>query len=73
MFQYKYCTDQDIARTKAEEFERGTTNELLAFLYIARGSARCKLCFMQGGSRLQDFKSETDSRDCEEALRNIGG
>jgi four helix bundle protein len=34
----------------AEGFERGITNELLAFIYIARGSAgeTCsKLCFME--------------------------
>lgn len=45
----------------AEGFERGTTKELLAFLYIARGSAgetRSKLCFMENRPRLRDFKSQ---------------
>jgi hypothetical protein len=45
----------------AEGFERGTTNELLAFLYIARGSAgetRSKLCFMEKRAKLANFKSE---------------
>jgi len=45
----------------AEGFERGTTKELLAFLYIARGSAgetRSKLCFMEKRAKLANFKSE---------------
>jgi four helix bundle protein len=45
----------------AEGFERGTTNELLAFIYIARGSAsetRSKLCFMKKRPNLANFKSE---------------
>lgn len=50
-----------ISDNVAEGFERGTTNELLAFLYIARGSAgetRSKLIFMEQRPRLADFKSE---------------
>ena len=50
-----------ISDNVAEGFERGTANELLAFLYIARGSAgetRSKLCFMAERLRLADFKSE---------------
>ena len=50
-----------ISDNVAEGFERGTTNELLAFLYIARGSAgetRSKLIFMEQRLRLADFKSE---------------
>jgi four helix bundle protein len=50
-----------ISDNVAEGFERGTTNELLAFIYIARGSAgetRSKLCFMAERSRFADFKSE---------------
>ena len=45
----------------AEGFERGTINELLAFIYIARGSAgetRSKLCFMEKRRPLANFKSE---------------
>ena len=50
-----------ISDNVAEGFERGTTNELPAFLHIARGSAgetRSKLCFMEQRPRLADFKSE---------------
>ena len=39
-----------VSNNIAEGFERGTTNELLAFLYIARGSAgevRSMLCFFE--------------------------
>jgi four helix bundle protein len=61
----------------AEGFERGTTNELLAFLYIARGSAgetRSKLCFMEKRPRLADFKSEISNlkllaESCSRQLR----
>jgi four helix bundle protein len=45
----------------AEGFERGTTSELLAFIYIARASAgetRSKLCLMEKRPRLANFKSE---------------
>ena len=61
----------------AEGFERGTTNELLAFLYIARGSSgetRSKLCFMEQRPRLADFKSEISNlkllaESCSRQLR----
>jgi hypothetical protein len=42
-------------------FERGTTNELLAFLYIARGSAgevRSMCRFFERRPRLKDFRSQ---------------
>src|SRR6266498_1494611 len=45
----------------AEGFERGTTNELLAFIYIARGSAgeaRSMLCLLQRRPWMSDFKSQ---------------
>src|SRR6266487_3909724 len=50
-----------VSNNVAEGFERGTTNELLAFIYIARGSAgetRSKLCFMEKRPRFANFKSE---------------
>ena len=66
-----------ISDNVAEGFERGTTNELLAFLYIARGSAgetRSKLHFMAGRPRLTDFKSEISdlksmAESCSRQLR----
>ena len=50
-----------VSNNIAEGFERGTTNELLAFLYIARGSAgevRSMLCVMERMSAFSDLKSE---------------
>jgi four helix bundle protein len=66
-----------ISDNVAEGFERGTTKELLAFIYIARGSAgetRSKLCFMAEGSRFADFKSEISNlkllaESCSRQLR----
>ncbi|MBI5708338.1 MAG: four helix bundle protein [Armatimonadetes bacterium] len=45
----------------AEGFERGTTNERLSFLYIARGSAgevRSMLCLMERLPSFRNFKSD---------------
>ena len=45
----------------AEGFERGTTQELLAFLYIARGSAgevRSMLCLLERLPYFEHLKSE---------------
>ncbi|MBI2497543.1 MAG: four helix bundle protein [Opitutae bacterium] len=50
-----------VSNNIAEGFERGTTNELLAFLYIARGSAgevRSMLCYFERRPRLRDFKTQ---------------
>jgi four helix bundle protein len=50
-----------VSNNIAEGFERGTTNELLSFIYIARGSAgevRSMLCFAAGRPRLKDLKSQ---------------
>jgi four helix bundle protein len=50
-----------VSNNIAEGFERGTTNELLQFLYIARGSAgevRSMLVVKQRRMRLPDQKSE---------------
>lgn len=50
-----------VSNNIAEGFERGTTNELLAFLYIARGSAgevRSMLCVMDRMPAFSDLKSE---------------
>jgi len=53
-----------VSNNVAEGFERGTTNELLSFIYIARGSAgevRSMLCFLAGRPRLKDLKSQISS------------
>jgi four helix bundle protein len=50
-----------VSNNIAEGFERGTTKELLAFLYIARGSAgevRSMLCYFERRAKLKDFKSK---------------
>lgn len=50
-----------VSNNIAEGFERGSTNELIAFLYIARGSAgevRSMLCYFERRPALLDFKSE---------------
>ena len=50
-----------ISNNIAEGFERGTTAELIYFLYIAKGSAgesRSMLCLCEGLARFDDFKSE---------------
>ncbi len=66
-----------VSNNIAEGFERGTTNELLAFLYIARGSAgevRSMLCFFERRPALQDFKSQISdlkslAESCSRQLR----
>lgn len=50
-----------VSNNIAEGFERGTTNELLSFLYIARGSAgevRSMLSFFERRPALEDFRSQ---------------
>ncbi len=50
-----------VSNNIAEGFERGTTNELLSFLYIARGSAgevRSMLCVTERMGAFSDLKSE---------------
>ena len=50
-----------VSNNIAEGFERGSTNELLAFLYIARGSAgevRSMLKVLGGWSDFSNFKSQ---------------
>ena len=50
-----------VSNNVAEGFERGTTNELLAFIYIARGSAgevRSMLCFLERRKGFAHFKSQ---------------
>lgn len=50
-----------VSNNIAEGFERGTTNELLAFLYIARGSAgevRSMLRLLARRAAISDLKSQ---------------
>lgn len=66
-----------VSNNIAEGFERGTTNELLSFLYIARGSAgevRSMLCFFENRPSLRDLKSENSAlksiaESCSRQLR----
>jgi four helix bundle protein len=61
-----------VSNNIAEGFERGTTSELLAFLYIARGSAgevRSMLCVMDRMAAFSDLKSEiSDLRSLAESI-----
>jgi len=66
-----------VSNNIAEGFERGTTNELLAFLYIARGSAgevRSILCFIERRPAFANFKSQISNlksiaESCSRQLR----
>lgn len=67
-----------VSNNIAEGFERGTTNELLAFLYIARGSAGEVRSLLTVGSRrpyLADLKSEISdlTRLAESCSRQLRG
>lgn len=74
-FRRKYSLRDQIERAAlsvsnniAEGFERGTTQELLTFLYIARGSAgevRSMLCFLEKLAAFQDLKSEISNLKSE--------
>lgn len=66
-----------VSNNIAEGFERGTTNELLAFIYIARGSAgevRSMLCFLERRPSFAHFKSQISNlkslaESCSRQLR----
>ena len=66
-----------VSNNIAEGFERGTTNELLAFIYIARGSAgevRSMLCLLERRPGLFNFKSQISNlksiaESCSRQLR----
>jgi four helix bundle protein len=61
-----------ISNNVAEGFERGTTQELLTFLYIARGSAgevRSMLCLLERMENFGDLKSEiSDLKSLAESI-----
>jgi four helix bundle protein len=66
-----------VSNNIAEGFERGTTQELLTFLYIARGSAgevRSMLCLLEKLGRFADLKSDisdlkASAESCSRQLR----
>jgi len=54
-----------VSNNIAEGFERGTTNELLAFIYIARGSAgevRSMLCLKERRARKANWPADLKSQ-----------
>jgi four helix bundle protein len=67
-----------ISNNIAEGFERGTTNELLAFLYIARGSAgevRSMMRVLQTWDIFGDYRSQISNfiTQCEKISRQLYG
>lgn len=67
-----------ISNNIAEGFERGTTQELLTFLYIARGSAgevRSMLCLLERLPAFDDLKSEISNlkSQAESIARQLRG
>ena len=66
-----------VSNNVAEGFERGTTPELLAFIYIARGSAgevRSMLCLLERIGRFAHLKSQisdlkSTAESCSRQLR----
>jgi four helix bundle protein len=66
-----------VSNNIAEGFERGTTPELITFLYYARGSAgevRSMLCLIEGIDQFEDLKSQISdlkslSESCSRQLR----
>ena len=66
-----------VSNNIAEGFERGTTAELLAFIYIARGSAgevRSMLCLLSRRPQWTNFKSQISNlkslaESCSRQLR----
>ena len=67
-----------ISNNIAEGFERGSTKELLNYLYIARGSAaevRSMLCVMERMPGLDELRAEISilKSTCESISRHIRG
>jgi four helix bundle protein len=65
-----------VSNNIAEGFERGTTQELLTFLYIARGSAgevRSMLCLLEQLPAFSDLKAEISNLKsaCEGVSRQL--
>lgn len=67
-----------VSNNIAEGFERGTTQELLTFIYIARGSAgevRSMLCLFERLQTLKNLKSEISNlkSNAESISRQLRG
>lgn len=70
-----------VSNNIAEGFERGTTAELLSFVYIARGSAgevRSMMCFFERRPLLEDLRSQIShlkslAESCSRQLRAWAG
>lgn len=67
-----------ISNNIAEGFERGTTNELLSFLYIARGSSgevRSMLRVLEGWPAFGNYKSQISdlTNRCEKISKQLYG
>ena len=70
-----------ISNNVAEGFERGTTQELLTFIYISRGSAgetRSMFCLLERLPDFVNFKSEISdlklkAESISRQLRRLGG
>lgn len=70
-----------VSNNIAEGFERGTTQELITFIYIARGSAgevRSMLCLMERLPRFTHLKSQisnlkSSAESCARQLRSWAG
>ena len=63
-----------VSNNIAEGFERGTTNELITFLYIARGSAgevRSMLCYAEQRPVTADLKSEISNLKSRAVSRQL--
>jgi len=64
-----------VSNNIAEGFERGTTHELLASIYIARGSAgevRSMLCFLERRPRFVNLKFQVQIH-CGDLLAPAAG
>jgi four helix bundle protein len=65
-----------VSNNIAEGFERGTTNELLASIYIARGSAgevRSMLCFLERRPRFVNLKFQIHCGELLAPAAGLGG
>src|SRR5688572_30420686 len=63
-----------VSNNIAEGFERGSTSELLAFLYIARGSAgevRSMLCFAERMQRINSASNATNLKSQISDLKSL--